>query len=113
AVVACKGNSGSEAASTSVALLPPVAARAADSFSTAADPNSCNSASGIAVADGTPDRNAMEPGATNGPVVVRVQPPNVERAEPPTDELPYGATTGRDYGLVPDWAPPSLAVRHR
>jgi len=110
-VVAHTENSGSAAATTSADAPRPGAAGVADSFSNAADPNSCNSADGTAVADGIPDRNAMEPRATSGPVVVPVEPRNVERAELLIEGLLCGATIGRDYGVVPEQALPSSAPR--
>jgi hypothetical protein len=114
APVAGRRNSGSEAASTSADVPAPGAARAANKLATAAaDPTSGSSADAIAKADDIPYRNAKGPHGSSAPVAVREeQHPNAVRAEFRTDEFlcAMEETTGRDYGVAQDQAPPSTTA---
>jgi len=112
AVVAGQRNSGSEAATTGDVPLPD-AGRVANNLSTVAGPKGGSSEGGILKADDIPGRNATGLRASNAPGAAYENPPHVGNEEPPTGEFPFGvaATTGRDYGVAPDQAPPSTTAR--
>jgi hypothetical protein len=91
----------------------PGAAQAVNKLASAVD-TSGSSAGGIAAADDIPDRNGMGSRASSVPDAAHAGPHGVGHEEPPTGGFPFavGATTGRDYGVVPEQALPSPAA-HR